>query len=272
MSLEEIKADINRALLTQNFNDVLKNIDSYFQVLNESPLKIVETVVLAKKVADATNKHSISAMYSRILMDMKELIDSAGSLSMSQDEAKDLYNDYWKEYFTFDATYKNHALNDLCLNSGLEFNSVLEVGTGNGDGLKKMLSSGKEARGIEYSNYLYENLLKEKFPNGEIIEGDAADIPFADKSFDMIVSFDVLEHIPEARIDKVISELARVSSKYVFVTISSKLDIHQKFHLTLRPSNWWKQKFENAGFVSIKESYPQLMVDPELHVYEKITC
>lgn len=271
MSLDKIKIQINQNLQEQDFNAVLKNIDEYFKELNESPLKVLETLVLAKKVADATGKHSISALYGSLLADAKDMIDTAGPLSVPESEAKELYNQYWKEYFKFEATYKNHELNDLCLKSGLEFESVLEVGTGNGDGVKKMLAAGKKARGIEYSNYLYENLLKDKFPDGEVVEGDAADIPFDDNSFDMIVSFDVLEHIPEHRISKVAQEFARVSKKYLFVTISSNIDIHQKFHLTLRPDEWWKEKFESAGFVYIKDRYPALMNDQELHVYEKIT-
>lgn len=270
MNLEVIKTQINEALKEQDLNKVLKNVDNYFQELDESPIKVVETLVLAKKVADMTGKYSISALYGRNLQQIKEMIDNVGELNLSDEETKEQYNEYWSEIYSFEACYKLHLLNDLCLNSGLDFDTVLEVGTGNGGGVEKMLAAGKKARGIEYSNYLYENHLKAKFPNGEVIEGDAADIPFEDESFDMVVSFDVLEHIPENKIEKVVSEIHRVSKRYVFVSICEEIDRFQKFHLTVRPAEWWREKFENAGFVYIKDKYPHLMSNPELHVYEKV--
>jgi len=119
--------------------------------------------------------------------------------------------------------------------------------------------------GIEYSHYLYENLLKEKFPNGEVIEGDVADIPFEDSSFDVVYCSDVLEHLPEWKVDKAISEIYRVTKKYFYGTISDHIDVNKKFHLTVKPYSWWKNKFIDKGFS--KKEVP--MRRHLLHVYEK---
>lgn len=49
------------------------------------------------------------------------------------------------------------------------------------------------------------------------ILGDGTAIPFEDSSFDLVIAIDTLEHIPIEKRKKFISELARVSSKYVIV-------------------------------------------------------
>ncbi|MBI4744271.1 MAG: class I SAM-dependent methyltransferase [Actinobacteria bacterium] len=49
------------------------------------------------------------------------------------------------------------------------------------------------------------------------ILGDGTAIPFDDSSFDLVMAIDTLEHIPIEKRQKFISELLRVSSKYIIV-------------------------------------------------------
>lgn len=51
----------------------------------------------------------------------------------------------------------------------------------------------------------------------DYIQGDALHMPFADSSFDVVVSCDVLEHIPEKFRDKFITEMVRVTKEYVVI-------------------------------------------------------
>ena len=43
--------------------------------------------------------------------------------------------------------------------------------------------------------------------------------PFRDKSYDVVLACEVLEHIPWKDVDKALSELHRVSKKYVVISI-----------------------------------------------------
>lgn len=129
-----------------------------------------------------------------------------------------------------------------------------------------MLRAGKKARGIEYSAWLYDNHIRPHFPTGEILLADGAMLPFKEDSFDMVVSFDVLEHLPEDRALLAVKEIHRVTRQYFYGTISDRIDYFKKFHLTVKPPDWWAQRFIDAGFVRC----PHRSNDRLLHVYEKI--
>jgi len=181
---------------------------------------------------------------------------------MNEKELKELANIYWRDYFDFSSSYEDHKRVDWLIND-LEFNSVLEVGCGNGGGIEKLLKAGKKAIGLEYSEYLYKNYLYPKF--GDIVVlSDVCELPFEDNSFDVICSFDVLEHLPEYKIDKAIKEIYRVTKKYFYGSISEREDVNKKFHLTVKPYEWWLNKFLKVGFKNIKNNNIS-----ELHIYEK---
>lgn len=63
---------------------------------------------------------------------------------------------------------------------------------------------------------------------------------------------DVMEHIPPEKVDAVILNIME-SSPEVFFQISTVPDIMgsiigQTLHLTVRPHEWWRKKFEDLGF------------------------
>ena len=49
------------------------------------------------------------------------------------------------------------------------------------------------------------------------VEGDLTALPFADDAFDLVVSTEVLEHLPEP--EKALRELGRVSGGHLFLTV-----------------------------------------------------
>jgi ubiquinone/menaquinone biosynthesis C-methylase UbiE len=58
---------------------------------------------------------------------------------------------------------------------------------------------------------------RERNPAARAIQGDLTALPFAANAFDLVVSTEVLEHLPEPR--KALAELARVSAGHVFLTV-----------------------------------------------------
>lgn len=70
---------------------------------------------------------------------------------------------------------------------------------------------------------------------------------------DLVVCTDVLEHIEQDRLDAVLAHLKLLARKVIWMVVSTKgsnkrLADGRNAHLTIRPCQWWKQKFKAAGF------------------------
>ena len=68
---------------------------------------------------------------------------------------------------------------------------------------------------------------------------------------DLVLCIDVLEHIPEQSIDKVMDELNFYTSKLLFVNIATIpagkiLPNGMNAHLTVKPKDWWLKKLERV--------------------------
>lgn len=84
---------------------------------------------------------------------------------------------------------------------------VLEIGTGKGRMLRELLRLGLEVRGIENNPWMVD---ESRRLHGDLpvtlVSGHL--LPFPDRSFDVVVSFDVFEHIAES--DAHLGEVRRV--------------------------------------------------------------
>ena len=88
---------------------------------------------------------------------------------------------------------------------------VLEVGCGDGYGSAYLAKVAAEVVGIDYEKDVIAQA-REKYTdrNLSFIDGDAASLQFEDKSFDIVCSFQVIEHIPEDALPRYLSEIKRV--------------------------------------------------------------
>eukprot|EP00898_Chlorokybus_atmophyticus_P007123 jgi/Chlat1/7411/Chrsp6S07435 len=145
--------------------------------------------------------------------------------------------------------------------SRLKFHSVLDAGTGNGAMVRLLRSHGKAAYGIELSRAVLEKECPDLLKAGLVEPGVLTNLPYADNSFDMVMSSDVLEHIHPEEADKVVSELVRVSRRHLFLSISLKghtkvtegNDDEAHRHTMLRPREWWEAVFARHGVVPNRE-------------------
>ena len=90
------------------------------------------------------------------------------------------------------------------LSPGLE---ALEIGTGTGGMLHALLARGIRARGVEVNPALIAES-RHWFGDLPVRQVHGTELPFADASFDCVLSFDVFEHIRDS--DAHLREVARV--------------------------------------------------------------
>lgn len=156
------------------------------------------------------------------------------------------YNIVWKDagYRSREASQGLRYVAKLC--ADYKFRTVLDVGCGPGFSVLEFLLRGKEARGIEPCEYLFSQELRVPAALGIVKKASTTAIPFPESSFDFTFCTDVLEHVPEKDVHQSISELVRVSSKYIFCSICSteaEMFPELKLHQTVKPRAWWEEQF-----------------------------
>ena len=135
-------------------------------------------------------------------------------------------HEYWKRrggdaYFAEqegveDRTARSHFIAEEV--SGLSFSSFLEIGCGYGKQLQNIQrrTSGMFFAGCDFSR---PQLRKgfEFFPSmrGRVVEADAEFLPFADKSFDAVMSSAVILHNEYRKAQRIIWEMIRVGRKFL---------------------------------------------------------
>ena len=121
------------------------------------------------------------------------------------------YERFFENYDKFRYTKEPHILE--CLkNIDFQGKRTLEIGLGQGADAEQLIRLGADWFGLDLTHESTRrvgvrlNLRKLKF--GGITNGSAVEMPFADKSFDIVFSHGVLHHIPE--ITKAQTEIHRV--------------------------------------------------------------
>jgi ubiquinone/menaquinone biosynthesis C-methylase UbiE len=88
---------------------------------------------------------------------------------------------------------------------------VLEIGPGFGATTQVLADQASSLTVLELDAGYCERLRRQLGDRARVVEGDATAMPFADASFDTVVCFTMLHHIPvAARQDRVFAEAARV--------------------------------------------------------------
>lgn len=91
-----------------------------------------------------------------------------------------------------------------------EIHTVLEVGCNRGDNLDAFYD--KNVTGVEPAPYARELARKRGW---NVRNATADDLPFRDKTFDLVLTVGVLIHVPPERLSRSICEIVRVSRKFI---------------------------------------------------------
>jgi SAM-dependent methyltransferase len=99
------------------------------------------------------------------------------------------------------------------LAGSLRAESALEVGCSAGGDLR-LFDPRSRVCGVDLSGYAVERA-QARFPDWEFKVAPAADLPYGDASFDFVFTHRLLNHLDDGEVDGAVSELFRVSGKYV---------------------------------------------------------
>ena len=98
--------------------------------------------------------------------------------------------------------------------------SFLDAGCGEGFVARRVIDAGPgiDLTGCDVSHTALEVAAKAN-PEARFVAGSVVDLPFPDRSFDVVGCFEVLEHLPDDLPRRALSELARVARHGVVLSV-----------------------------------------------------
>lgn len=159
--------------------------------------------------------------------------------------------------YNYDPRFWQPVIPDFRDHFGLTSNSsLLDVGCGKGFMLHDLsvLISGIALRGIDISEYAVENAIGDMKPFIQV--GDAKDLPFEDRSFDVVISINTIHNLERDECAQALREIERVGRGKSFVTVDAYRDDKEKelmsaWNLTAKTFmhvREWKEFFKNVGY------------------------
>jgi SAM-dependent methyltransferase len=120
---------------------------------------------------------------------------------------------------------------------------VLDVACGTGYGTAILAASASSAAGVDIDEATVE-YARARHPGPTFSVADAAALPFGDGSFDLVVSFETIEHVPDP--ERVLAELRRVLTHDGLLVVSTpnkdRYLVENEFH---------QREFTHAEFVAL---------------------
>ena len=132
---------------------------------------------------------------------------------------------------------------------------ILDVGCGKGFLLYEFTQVlNAEVTGIDISSYAIENAKEEVRPRLQV--GNAATLPFANKSFDLVISLNTLHNLYLDQLFSALQELERVGRGAKYLVVESYRNEREKVNLlywqltcrAFHAPHEWRWLFEQTGY------------------------
>jgi 2-polyprenyl-3-methyl-5-hydroxy-6-metoxy-1,4-benzoquinol methylase len=162
---------------------------------------------------------------------------------------KQKYEKVWNRISAYRKTSPGLNLIDTAIKICKEYhvNSILDAGCGTGKATKRFHESGFNIEGVDITLSSLDDDILDYSLNIEFHEACLWSIKHL-KARDCIYCVDVMEHIPEEKIDAVIDNLANKCNKIAIFQIAlfhdgfGPLVGETTLHLTVKPEKWWEER------------------------------
>jgi len=134
--------------------------------------------------------------------------------------------------------------------------SLLDVGCAKGFMLHDLaqLIPGITVKGVDVSAYAVEHVIEDMKPHVQV--ADARRLPFADKSFDVVIAVNTVHNLERADCAQALHEIERVNRKGAFVTVDAYRTEEEKTRMfawnltakTIMSVDEWVAFFEEVGY------------------------
>lgn len=189
----------------------------------------------------------------------------AKTLQSAYDE---FYTDDVTEWRELGAKYKAANILEVC--RGHRFSKVLECGAGEGSILKFLDAAGafSELYAVEISDSGIQQIRKRNLARlHEVRKFDGYEIPYADRTFDLVYCSHVVEHVEHPRI--LIREIKRVSDFAVFeIPLDYAIGVDEKVrsflsygHINIFTPSIFKFLLKSEGYEILQETLTHAETD-----------
>jgi SAM-dependent methyltransferase len=128
--------------------------------------------------------------------------------------------------------------------SDLRPSTVVDVGCGTGTLLEAFRNRGCRVFGLEYAESALEQCNKRRL---EVQKFDLENMSLTrDRRFDVAITMEVAEHLPETSADHFVTLLTSLSDLIVFT--AAPPGQHGMDHINEQPPSYWKSKFQEHDF------------------------
>lgn len=170
-------------------------------------------------------------------------------MTRSEDELTDYrtqHNDFWRNVER--PGKPNTSLDEVAtlISTTCGPRSVLDIGAGNGDLVAALLKRGIDASGIDISDVVVSRN-NDRLP-GYFSQGTVLALPFADESFETLVSVHCIECLTPNDVPAALQELYRVTRRSLFLKIASVPPDGEHLQLISEGRAWWEARCFEAGF------------------------
>jgi ubiquinone/menaquinone biosynthesis C-methylase UbiE len=162
---------------------------------------------------------------------------------MINNPEREVYEAIYSDNYYFHYGRTTHGKDVFKYILTLKPESIVDIGCGHNYFIKVLSKVGiKKVIGVDFA-----------CPSADII-ADVLYLPFEDKEFDLLTSWDVLEHLLPEQVDQAISEMSRVSNRFAFTitynpagTIPPGKFKNHNLHQCCRQPSWWKEQIEKQA-------------------------
>lgn len=123
---------------------------------------------------------------------------------------------------------------------------LLDIGCGMGALVRALLDMGIDAQGVDVSSVVV-GAANRLAPN-RFLAASVLKLPFADQSFDTVISTDCLEHLAPQHAATALAEIRRICRRNVYLRIATGPDRDNHWHLTMENRAWWERQAFSVGF------------------------